>query len=520
MRYTNLLPVAAVLARAIVIPDDAMAQQLRLEVEKPAGKAEKAEKAETTTPTWWDAVRSAPEGTLDFIEKSTHKFLDDISDSISAGIDHFDRIFATGDDDDDHHDNIFGTDKPGNGHVGRPGHHGTTNLTVYQAIQASNYTKKFAALVNDFPDIVDLLNSTKTNVTVFVPVDKAFEKIPEHGHRPPKEIVESILQYHVLPGLYPAGRLLASHTLPTALKSPALGDRPQRLRASVGLFGFRINFYSKVVVANLFAKNGIAHGVDSILVPPPRARRLISLFPSRFSTLELAAEKTGLLPHHEDDHEPHHEKHDHTHGLTGLTIFAPTNAAFARLGPAANAFLFNTEKGLGYLRALLKYHIVANQTLYSDAYYGVQGKNDIEDVYARYLNTDDEDEDEKSDRPGRGNGHFHIDLPTLLDDKSLSIDIARWYGFIKISINAYQSVAVEDGIAFDGVVQVLGSVLIPPRGPKEGEREGERVWGAVEGEISVEELVERLRPYVEDGGNGNEDIRAGGAEKEQVWGEL
>lgn len=98
----------------------------------------------------------------------------------------------------------------------------------------------------------------------------------------------------------------------------------------------------------------------------------------------------------------------------------------------------------------------------------------------------------------------------------MSIDIARWYGFIRIRINGYHSIAVEDGCAHDGVVQVLESVLIPPRTPK----------GAafVEGEISVEELVERLGPYVEGNGEGEAvdgDIRTGdGVEKEQVWGEL
>ena len=38
MRYTNLLPFAAALATAIVIPDDVTAQQLSLEVEKSAEK--------------------------------------------------------------------------------------------------------------------------------------------------------------------------------------------------------------------------------------------------------------------------------------------------------------------------------------------------------------------------------------------------------------------------------------------------------------------------------------------------
>jgi hypothetical protein len=232
MRYTNLLPLAAAVATAVVIPDEATAQQLSLEIEKPVAK---------TVSGWWDALRSTAEETVDAINKGAHTLLDDLSE-IDILRDTED-VFG-----------IFGLGMPhhGHGHGRRPGHHSTTNLTVYQAIQASNYTKKFAALINDYPDMVDLLNSTKTNVTAFIPIDKAFEKIPDHGdHKPPKEFIQKIIDYHVLPGYYPAGRVLAHHTLPTALKSEALGGRPQRVRASVGLFGLRLNFYSKVVGANL-----------------------------------------------------------------------------------------------------------------------------------------------------------------------------------------------------------------------------------------------------------------------------
>ncbi|KAI0405929.1 FAS1 domain-containing protein [Xylaria palmicola] len=504
MRYANLLPLAAALAGAVVIPDDVTTQQLGREVEALAGKAGKAAK---TTLSWWDTLRQdvQQQGAdihetvsdwWDSVEKNAHRFLDD-------------HISAAADEAED----IFGMVQPNVDYAGKPNHHGSTNQTIYQAIQTSNYTKKFAALINDFPDIVKLLNNTETNVTAFIPIDKAFEKIPEHGHKPPKEFVQKIIEYHILPGYYPAGRVLASHTLPTALKGAALGGRPQRLRVSLGIFGLRVNFYSKVIFANLFAKNGIAHGVDSILVPPPPARRLISLFPSKFSTFELAAEKTGLLPHHDgkhhdgkegggdgdDDSHPHH----HGHNLTGLTVFAPTNVAFRRLGPAANAFLFNTEKGLGFLRALLKYHVVANETLYSDAYYGRQAPGG-----------DDEDEEGGSKKGGEGNGHTHVDLPTLLGDKRLSIDIARWYGFINIRINGYTNVAVEDGVARDGVVQVVNSVLIPPR---EHQRGG--AWSEADGEIPVEELVERLGPYVEKEEK-SERKNGAGAEQDQVWGEL
>ncbi|KAI0862949.1 FAS1 domain-containing protein [Xylaria cubensis] len=523
MRYTNLLPLAVALASAVVIPDDATAQDLGLEVEN------QAEKAGKTTAEWWDTLRSTAQEHGAQIKKPIDETISSWWEPLRSKIDetletldhaekNVEEVVDALLDDDEDSPIIFGANeldhKPGHG---RHGHHGRqhtpSNYTLYQAISESNYTKKFVALVNDFPDIVDLLNSTDSNVTVFVPVDSAFDKIPEHGHKPPKEFVEKILQYHILPGFYPARNVVDSHTLPTALKSPALADRPQRLRVSVSFFRLKINFYAHAFKLDYLAKNGVAHAVDSILVPPPPARRLISLFPTKFSTLELAAEKTGLLPHHERHHHdkdgkdsaPHHHQ---GHNTTGLTIFAPTNFAFRKLGPAANAFLFNTEKGLGFLRALLKYHIVVNETMYSDAYYGVKGgveEHIIPASAAAVVDDDDLAADEVQ------NGHFHIDLPTLLEDKSLSIDIARWRRFINIRINGYQNVAIQDGNCLDGVVHVVNSVLIPPR-----EHKGEGAWTEEDGEISVEELVERLQPYVE----GEEKETTAPAEKDLAWGEL
>jgi uncharacterized surface protein with fasciclin (FAS1) repeats len=225
-----------------------------------------------------------------------------------------------------------------------------------------------------------------------------------------------------------------------------------------------------------------------------------------------------LLPHHrhghhgKDDKDNYHKEHHGHHNLTGLTIFAPTNFAFRKLGPAANAFLFNTEKGLGYLRALIKYHVVVNETLYSDAYYGLKEPSEAEDMFTPL------DSKDKSVSNGlessSHNGHFHVDLPTLLGDKSLSIDIARWYGVINIRINGYTNVAIEDGVARDGVVQVLNSVLIPPH---EAKREG--AWTEEDGEIPVEELIERLKPFVEEDVKNKKEMNVQPV-KDQVGGEL
>lgn len=460
MRYATVLPLVAASACAIVIPDDAVAQELVLEQQMPTNILDVAQESGHESSSWWEEMLRFSRGDL----------RTSVEDIWSDGIDNLDSSLGSFSESVNKEmdmelpslsDFLPSWARPGHGGR-RPGHHGPSNVTLYQAIHLSKYTTKIAKLVDEFPDIVTALNCTGTNLTMFVPTDRAFERIPHHGKdgkKPPRELMEKVLKYHVVPGLYPAGRILARQSLPTLVKEEKLGGRPQRLKVSVGLFGMRINFYSKVVVANIFLANGIAHGVDHLLIPPTTSvGHLIDLFPSKFSTLTLAVLKTGI------------SKELYNMKTTGLTFFAPTNEAFKKLGPAANAFLFNTEKGLGYLGALLKYHISVNETFYSDAFYG-PGHG--------------------SDRVNTDAAQYHIDLPTLLDDKSLSIDVARWAGFVAVKVNGFVRVAVQNVVARDGVVQVVNSVLIPPH-----KRQGAYLDGD---EIEVEELVERFEPYVGSG---------------------
>merc|ERR1711881_19246 len=96
-----------------------------------------------------------------------------------------------------------------------PPHHGKPNKTIYELISESKYTTQLAKLINNDTELVEVLNSTKANFTLFAPTDHAFSKIPEHAPKPSKEFIRKVLLYHVSPGLYPAGRLLFSHTVPT-----------------------------------------------------------------------------------------------------------------------------------------------------------------------------------------------------------------------------------------------------------------------------------------------------------------
>lgn len=132
------------------------------------------------------------------------------------------------------------------------GGHDFPDHTIYQLISESKYTTKFAKLVDEHKDIVKLLNSTSShNLTLFVPVDEAFEDIPKHHEEPSKEFIEHLLEYHIGLGEYRAKRILHTNTIPTVYHEKFLGDEHQRLRTGVGLSGVNVNFYSRVIAADI-----------------------------------------------------------------------------------------------------------------------------------------------------------------------------------------------------------------------------------------------------------------------------
>lgn len=210
------------------------------------------------------------------------------------------------------------------------------------------------------------------------------------------------------------------------------------------------------------ATNGVVHIIDRVIVPPTMVGRELSLVPSLFSTLLLAYEKTDFV------------KFIHPIKMEGSTVFAPTNRAFSRLGPRANAFLFNTDKGKVILKALLKYQIVANVTLYSDASYGYT--------------------EEHPDTTG--GSHSHYILKTLLQDKRVSVDVERLGPLVSIKVNGQAPVVIRDVIAKNGVIQAVGRVPIPPH--KHHHHDDDEDDDQEEEEVSVEDLVERLWDYLDE----------------------
>jgi uncharacterized surface protein with fasciclin (FAS1) repeats len=487
MKYSVLLPLAASAATAFVLPDAALTENILLA----EGTINKETPQHSKGSSWWDSilskddivstigstVKSSIDSALESISSAKDAAVGSLESVLNALEDEEESYFEEEDDfdieslDGDHHHPGHGR-KGGHGHHGHHGHPGNATKTIYELITESKYTTKFAKVIEDYPDIVKALNSTKSNLTLFVPTDKAIERIPDHhkdkDKKPSKEFIEAVLKYHVAPGLFPARRLVFKHTIPTLYEPDTLGGNPQRLRVRVSLLsGLRVNYFSKVIAADIVAKNGLIHAVDHVILPPPRVGRILKAFPQYFSTLLLAFEQTDIV------------KEIKGETFVGGTFFAPTNRAFAKLGPAANAFLFS-KRGEKYLAAILKYHLVGNETFYSDAYYPGEAKSEPETATA--------------------GGRYHYDLPSLLNGQPISVDVRRFFKFISIRVNGWTKVSVQDGIAADAVIQVIDSVLLPAH------KHDKSI--ALEEEISVEELTARLEPFL-------------GEKKEQsIWGDL
>ena len=165
-----------------------------------------------------------------------------------------------------------------------------------------------------------------------------------------------------------------------------------------------------------------------------------------------------------------------------------------------NAWLFS-EAGKKHLQALVAYHAVVNETLYSDAYYRGTGGHDS--------GGDDDGGDGDGDGKvvegkGRGKGYWHVDMPTLLHGVPVSVDVRQWRGWVSIVVKGFVRVMVRDGVADDGVIHAVNRVLIPPCRRHGPHRPGGRVDDE-DRDIDVEELKGRLEPYME-GSSEREDV--------------
>lgn len=214
---------------------------------------------------------------------------------------------------------------------------------VDTAVEAGSFKTLAAAL--QAAGLVDTLKG-KGPFTVFAPTDEAFAKLPkgtvESLLKPEnKDQLIAILTYHVVPGKVTA-------------------DQVVELSGDTTVNGQRIDIstnYGKVSVDNatvtatdVMASNGVIHVIDRVILPESKNIVEVADSAGSFSTLLAAAKAAGLA--------------EALMGDGPFTIFAPTDAAFAKL-PAGTVETLLKPENKQKLADILKYHVVPGR-IYSD----------------------------------------------------------------------------------------------------------------------------------------------------------
>jgi len=195
--------------------------------------------------------------------------------------------------------------------------------------------------------------------TVFAPTDDAFKKLPsgtvETLLKDPQGQLKQILLYHVV-----SGKVMAADVVKLSSAKTVQGSS---LPISVSGSTVTVDG-AKVIITDIVCSNGVIHVIDSVMIPPKSNIVGTLVNDGRFTTL-VAAVKAAKL--------------DGTLSGPGpFTLFAPTDAAFAKLPSGTVETLLKTPEG--QLKQILLYHVVSGKVMAADVVKlttakTVQGKN-------------------------------------------------------------------------------------------------------------------------------------------------
>lgn len=179
--------------------------------------------------------------------------------------------------------------------------------------------------------------------TVFAPTDAAFAKLPPGTIsdllKPEnRQLLIRILTYHVVAGNLTAAAILA---LNPPVRVPTLnGDS-----FLVTKDGNKLKVDdATVIIPDVFATNGIIHAIDTVLIPPAKDIVDVAVDNGNFKVLVQALTAAGLVPALKSP--------------GPFTVFAPTDAAFAKLPPGTITDLLKPENKQLLIK-ILTYHVVA-----------------------------------------------------------------------------------------------------------------------------------------------------------------
>jgi len=223
---------------------------------------------------------------------------------------------------------------------------------LYDQLGVSGFTGLQGALVQQ--GLASMFNTTNTTVkyTIFAPTNAALGAVNLSALS--SADLTATLAFHVLPGE------VASAGITNDLVVVDSNGKAKRFNiyGSGSSAKYTINGVVNIVLSgvNIAADNGIIHTVDKvIMIPTADESRTITaevVANANFATLETALITAGIEGLFNNVSVPY-------------TVFAPTDAAFAKLPAGLVAELLKTENR-ATLTSLLQYHVVAG-TVYSVA---------------------------------------------------------------------------------------------------------------------------------------------------------
>ena len=218
---------------------------------------------------------------------------------------------------------------------------------VETAVAAGQFTTLASLLTKS--GLVDTL-ATGGPFTVFAPTDAAFAKVPkatlEALAADPMKL-KSVLLYHVV-----SGRVTAADVVKLSSAKTIEG----RSLAIKVVDGSVFIDQAKVTTPDVMASNGVIHVINSVLIPKAAlaapAKNIVetAIAAGQFKTLASLLTKAGLA--------------GALQGKGPFTVFAPTDAAFAKVPKATLAAL---AKNKAKLRAVLLYHVVKGKVTAAQA---------------------------------------------------------------------------------------------------------------------------------------------------------
>jgi len=193
--------------------------------------------------------------------------------------------------------------------------------TLASAVQAAGLDASDSPLRNDDP------------VTVFAPVDGAFESLDVGELTGNSEILNRVLPYHVVSGAVTSDQLSSGdvQTLEGGSITVQVGDD-----------GVTVNGIP-VTTPNIQTRNGVVHLIDGVLLRRTNAVQR-ALVTSRFSILADLVSQAGLAD-------------DLSNEDAALTVFAPTNEALLTALDTNDNGEIDDGEVPGNAQSLLQYHV-------------------------------------------------------------------------------------------------------------------------------------------------------------------